>query len=94
MADELLLDRGILYAPDFVINAGGVISVALEAKRAWSPAAVDAGVDRIAPTLEAIFEAAAQTGLPTGEVADRRAAAILRAAKAAKGPEPAPERVA
>ena len=93
-ADELLMDRDILYAPDYVINAGGVISVALEAKRAWSPAAVDAGVDRIAPTLESIFEAAARTGQPTGAVADSRATAILDAAKAAKGPAPAPERVA
>jgi leucine dehydrogenase len=64
--------RGILYAPDYVINAGGLINIALELQ----PGGYDRGralaqVAAIGTTLAEVFERAAGAGLPTHEVADR-----------------------
>nr|WP_202447452.1 Glu/Leu/Phe/Val dehydrogenase [Streptomyces sp. SID5468] len=67
-----LADRGILYAPDYVVNAGGVIQVADELhgfdfERAKAKAA------RIYDTTLAIFERAAADGVPPAVAADRLA---------------------
>ncbi|MFI0737787.1 Leu/Phe/Val dehydrogenase [Streptomyces sp. NPDC021100] len=67
-----LADRGILYAPDYVVNAGGVIQVAEELKgfdfdRAKAKAA------KIYDTTLAIFERAAADGIPPAAAADRLA---------------------
>jgi valine dehydrogenase (NAD+) len=67
-----LADRGILYAPDYVVNAGGVIQVADELhgfdfERAKAKAA------RIYDTTLAIFHRAAQDGVPPAVAADRLA---------------------
>ena len=56
---ELLRRRGILWAPDFVANAGGVINIAGErARGGYDKAAATAAVRGIAGTLATIFEAA------------------------------------
>ncbi len=69
-----LAARGILYAPDYVINAGGVINVAHEPLgrpgRRYDRERAFAQVAAIGPTLAAIFERAAREGLPTDVVAD------------------------
>ncbi|WP_107498794.1 Leu/Phe/Val dehydrogenase [Actinacidiphila yeochonensis] len=67
-----LADRGILYAPDYVVNAGGVIQVADELhgfdfNRAKAKAA------RIHDTTLAIFERAKADGVPPAAAADRLA---------------------
>jgi valine dehydrogenase (NAD+) len=67
-----LAERGILYAPDYVVNAGGVIQVADELHgfdfdRAKAKAA------RIFDTTLAIFERAAADGIPPAAAADRLA---------------------
>ncbi len=54
---ELLRRNGILYAPDFVINAGGMIRVASE-RDGFDQDLVDRRVQRIGTTLSAIFEQA------------------------------------
>ncbi|WP_226575142.1 Glu/Leu/Phe/Val dehydrogenase family protein [Acuticoccus sediminis] len=72
--DEALRERGILYAPDYVLNAGGVIKMAGEYYR-WDDAEVDRRVGGIADRLSEIFTEAARTSRPTGEVADRLAEA-------------------
>jgi len=62
--------RGILYAPDYVINAGGLIHVAAERfghDAAWEEEKV-AGIGR---TLTEIFQTADREGLPTSTAADR-----------------------
>ncbi len=69
---EALLARGILYAPDYVVNAGGVIKMASEYYE-WDEAEVTRRVDGIADRLGEIFAEAERTGRPTGEVADRLA---------------------
>ena len=72
--DDALRMRGILYAPDYVINAGGVIKMAGEYYR-WDDAEVARRVEGIADRLGEIFTEADRTGRPTGEVADRLAEA-------------------
>jgi leucine dehydrogenase len=75
----LLHQRGVLYAPDYVINAGGIINVAGEALGDYDEAKATAAVEGIPETLSAIFEAAKATDRPTSEVADRIAAQRLAA---------------
>ena len=70
--DRLLAQRGILYAPDYVINAGGIIDIFYEGPH-YDQAKVKAHLDRIGETLATIFERARSGGQPTGEIADRMA---------------------
>ncbi len=72
--DNALTDAGILYAPDFVINAGGVIQVGDELNPGgYSPARVEARVRRIGDRLTEIFTMAKGEALTTAEAADRAA---------------------
>jgi glutamate dehydrogenase/leucine dehydrogenase len=80
---ERLAARGILYAPDFAINAGGLINVADElGPGGYSRVRARAKTEEIEPTLRAIFAEAQRTGEAPGRVALRRARArIERAGK-------------
>ncbi|MCC5855029.1 MAG: Glu/Leu/Phe/Val dehydrogenase [Idiomarina sp.] len=80
--DRILKDMGILYAPDYVINAGGVIHVCSEAA-SFSREETAARVRGIYNTLDRIFSRATAEDRPTGEIADEMAREIL-AAKAAE----------
>lgn len=73
--------RGILYAPDYVINAGGVISVAAERDDSATQASVYAQIAKIGPRLTAIYGHSEATGRPPHEVADEMAREIMRAAR-------------
>jgi len=66
----ILAEKGILYAPDYVINAGGVIHISHEGAGYDHDAAV-AHVGRIHETLLEIFALAKQDDTPTSEAADR-----------------------
>ncbi len=68
----MLRDRDVLYAPDYVINGGGIIRVAAQIEN-WSDEKVDRCVLAIAETLSAIFTRAAKDGEPTNVIADRMA---------------------
>ena len=72
-----LAARGILYAPDYVINAGGIISVIAEYLGETSLDAVNAQVDAIGPRLATLFAAADASGEATDVVADRTARALI-----------------
>ena len=76
-----LADREILYAPDYVINAGGIINVAHEFHGDSSEKAVRADIAKIPLRLEAIFREAQDTGRPTNELADELARRIISAGK-------------
>lgn len=67
---DALAERGILYAPDYVINAGGVIDVALE-RETFDVDAVNERVEGIGATLSEIFARAEREGCNTSEIADR-----------------------
>lgn len=69
---ESLHQRGILYAPDYVINAGGVIDIAHELT-GYDPQAAKAHVAGIYDTLLAIFERSARQNISTHIIADRMA---------------------
>jgi len=64
---------GILYAPDYVINAGGIISVSREYQGGASEAQVIADIQAIPARLTEIFERARRENRPTNQVADHMA---------------------
>jgi len=69
----LLRERGVLYAPDYVINAGGVIHLAGYETLGWDDAAMAARLAGIGETLAAVFATADRDGITTAEAADRLA---------------------
>ena len=77
---QRLSDAGILYAPDYVINGGGIINVACEYSGDVEDAEVDVLVAAIGPHLTRIFEEAAASGKPTNVIADAHARKIIAAA--------------
>ena len=77
--DDRLAARGILYVPDYVVNAGGVINIAEEPRgydrdRAWRR------IEGIAQTVREIIALAERDGVTPAEAADRYAEARLDAA--------------
>jgi leucine dehydrogenase len=77
---DTLMDRGVLYAPDYVINGGGIIRVAGQIYD-WEEAEVERRALGIADTLTAIFMRADAEKVPTNLVADRIAQERIAAAK-------------
>ncbi|MGL4541207.1 MAG: amino acid dehydrogenase, partial [Polymorphobacter sp.] len=69
--------RGILYAPDYVINAGGIINVAAEYLGAGDAASVTAAIARIEPRLADIFATSEAEGIGTDAVADTKARQLI-----------------
>ena len=67
---ERIVERGILYAPDFVVNAGGVINIAVETD-GYSADRAGVMVDRIYDNLVAVFETADRDGVNTHDAATR-----------------------
>ena len=67
---KVLADRGVLYAPDFVVNAGGLIQVADEL-RGFSFERARAKAARIHDTTLEVFRAAQAEGVPPSVAADR-----------------------
>jgi len=76
---QRLFDRGILYAPDYVINAGGIISVSLEYMGDKPESEVHAQIALIPGRLAEIFAASDQQQVPTNVIADEMAESIVAA---------------
>ena len=70
-----LLKRGILYAPDYVINAGGIINVSFEEQ--YDVVKATKKVEEIYDTLLDVFTKADEQNRPTGEIADEMAREII-----------------
>jgi leucine dehydrogenase len=88
---QMLKERGMLYAPDYVINAGGIINVSLElAPGGYDEQRAVAKIRNIADALRTIFEAARTRGLTTHaaaqELAEQELAAAGRHASGATSP--------
>ncbi|WP_372408507.1 Leu/Phe/Val dehydrogenase [Streptomyces luteireticuli] len=81
-----LADRGILYAPDYVVNAGGVIQVADEL-RGFDFDRAKAKATKIYDTTLAIFERARADGIPPAAAADRLAEQRMAEARAPRTAE-------
>ncbi len=69
--------RGILYAPDYVINAGGIINVVAEYLGSGDAAAVTKQIAEIEGRLGAIFAESDATATPTDAVADAMARKLI-----------------
>ena len=69
--------KGILYAPDYVANAGGVINVYSELA-GWTSARAFRKADEIYDTVLRVFSIARQDGVPTYQAADRLAEQRIR----------------
>ena len=69
--------RGIFYAPDFVINGGGVINAAAEVDGPYNKEAVLAKVDNIYNSVERILTESKETGEPEGVIATRYAESLI-----------------
>ncbi|MEP6841927.1 MAG: Glu/Leu/Phe/Val dehydrogenase dimerization domain-containing protein [Pseudolysinimonas sp.] len=76
---EALAARGILWAPDFVVNAGGVIYLSMASEPNADAAAIDARVAAIGDTITTIFREAEQNGTTTLKAAEALSAARLAA---------------
>lgn len=77
---DRLAARGILYAPDFVVNAGGVVYLDLEAKQLGTRAEIMDRVAGIGDAVRTLFDEAEAQGISPLDAAEQRAAARLRAA--------------
>ncbi len=77
-----LQTAGILYAPDYVINAGGIISVSREYQGGATEAQVIADIQGIPLRLTEIFERARRENRATNAIADEMARAHLERAPA------------
>ncbi len=75
---DALAARGILYAPDYVVNAGGVIHLALT-ERGETPETVDARLRGIGTTLAEVLATAEAEGITPLDAADRIALARVAA---------------
>jgi glutamate dehydrogenase/leucine dehydrogenase len=74
--------RGILYAPDYVINAGGVIHLAGYERLGWDDARMTARLEGIGETLTGLFDRAEREGITPAAAADRLATERIDAAMA------------
>ena len=74
--DQALLDHGILYAPDYVINAGGIINVSFEDDYCVEKSTRK--VEDIYNTLLEVFTKADAQNKPTGIIADEMAREIIK----------------
>jgi leucine dehydrogenase len=87
MIGQTVFDRGILYAPDYVINGGGIINVAaeiraLEAGGSFDGQWVATKLDRLALTLGEVIDQSIAEKRPANLVADEIARARIAAARA------------
>ena len=76
-----LADRNILYAPDYVINAGGIINVAREYYGGSSEEEVRTEIGGIPERLKLIFDEAKTSKQPTNIIADELARRIVAGAE-------------
>lgn len=70
-------ERGILYAPDYGINAGGIINVCLEFFGNSNRAEVEARIHKIPERLDQVWDESARSGAPAAEVADMIAQRLI-----------------
>ena len=78
---QRLRERGILYAPDFIVNAGGVINVFFELGRKYDRDAAVAKTAHIYDTMTRVIETAARENITTAKAADHIAEERINAAR-------------
>jgi len=78
---KTLARRGILYAPDYVINAGGIINASCEVGMAYDEALARQKTEGIYNTIQRVLRMAADDDITTAQAADLLAEARLRNAR-------------
>ena len=73
-------DAGVLYAPDYVVNAGGVINIAFE-KGGYDRSSADERIRGIRDTVRRVLDLAASEGTTTAAAADLLAERTIAAAR-------------
>ncbi|MGH8187453.1 MAG: Leu/Phe/Val dehydrogenase, partial [Steroidobacteraceae bacterium] len=68
---------GILYAPDYVVNAGGIISVGREYLGGATAESIEAEIKKIPQRLRTIFERSQAENRPTSDIADEWARRLI-----------------
>jgi leucine dehydrogenase len=81
-----VFDKGLIYAPDYVINGGGIINVASEVRAlrgggAYDPQWVEGKLARLMETLDEVLARSAAERRPTHEIADAIAQERIRQAR-------------
>ena len=79
---ERLRSRRILYAPDFAINAGGVINISCEIGQNYDAHAATEKTAAIAECLTTIYDLSEKEGVATNRIANRLAEEIIAQRKA------------
>jgi len=77
---DRLHERGILYAPDYVINAGGIIQLVGLEELGWDEAELQQGLAKIGDTLRQLYADAGRDGITPAAAAERLAAERIAAA--------------
>ena len=77
--------RGILYAPDYIINAGGIINIACEVDADYSAERSREMTERIYETMERVLRIASREEMPTAQAADRLAEERLQSVRSLRG---------
>jgi leucine dehydrogenase len=80
---DILHERGVIYAPDYAINAGGLINVNAEVE-GWSLERSHTKAGEIYDTILRVLQLASEQGIPTYRAADRLADQRITEAMAAK----------
>lgn len=78
---QRLHERGILYAPDYVVNAGGIIQLIGLVDEGWNEAQLEERLAGIGDTLRALFAEAETSGITPAEAAERLVARRLAEAR-------------
>jgi leucine dehydrogenase len=81
---EILRSKGILYAPDYLINAGGLMNVSIEFE-GWSDSKSSRMVDTIYDTTLKIFSISEEQNIPVNKATDVLAESRLESIKNIKG---------
>lgn len=80
---QRLHERGILYAPDYVVNAGGIIQLIGLVDEGWNEAQLEERLAGIGDTLRALFAEAETSSVTPAEAAERLVARRLAEARPA-----------
>lgn len=81
---DALRQRGILYAPDFIVNAGGVINISCEIGTLYDPEKAKKKTAEIGKTLTRVLDIATRDDQATNYVANRLAEEIIHQRRGAK----------
>jgi glutamate dehydrogenase/leucine dehydrogenase len=68
---ERLAERGILYAPDYIVNAGGIVQLIGLEDEGWGEAQLEERLAGIGETLRTLFAEAASEGVTPAEAAEQ-----------------------